>query len=134
MIDPAHHARLQKPYDDLVVIGLNVHPEQHKLPNKQGKPGRVKQSNETNLLRHLRDKREEVLRFMNDLQVPFDNNQAERYCVVSSYISTVREQGLNLIEAIKATFTGNPFRITTWIVTLGKRFLQAFHGVDLLAG
>ena len=49
------------------------------------------------------------------LQVPFDNNQAgaERYWVVSSYISTVRKQGLNLIEAIKAAFTGNSVRITT---------------------
>ena len=73
---------------------------------------------------------------MNDLQVPFDNNQperdlrmikvqqkvsgtfrsqsgTERYCVVSRYISTVRKQGLNLIEAIKATFVGNLVRITT---------------------
>ena len=73
---------------------------------------------------------------MNDLQVPFDNNQAERdlrmikvqqkvsgtfhsqagterYCVVCRYISTVRKQFLNLIEAIKAAFTGNPVRITT---------------------
>ena len=38
---------------------------------------------------------------------------AERYCLVSSYISTVREQGLNLIKAIKAAFTSNLVRITT---------------------
>jgi transposase len=73
---------------------------------------------------------------MNDLQVPFDNNQAERdlrmikvqqkvsggfrsqagaerSCVVSSDISTVRKQGPNLIEAIKAAFTDNPVRLTT---------------------
>ena len=135
-IDPAYRARLQKPYDDSIANDLKAHPEQHKLPNTQGKPGRVKQSTEANLLRRLRDKREEVLRFMNDLQVPFDNNhterglcmikvqqkvsggfrsqaEAERYWVVSSYISTVRKQGLNLIESIKATFTGNPVRTTT---------------------
>lgn len=59
------------PYDDWVFRGLEAHPEQVK---PSGKRGRVKQSPETNLLRRLRDKREEVLRFSNDLQVPFDNN------------------------------------------------------------
>ena len=115
MIDPAHRARFQKPYDQWVAIGFKAHPEQYKPPYKQGVLGRVKQSTETNLLRRLRDKRKDVLRFMNDLQVPFDNNQAERdlrminvqqkvsavfrcqagaerYCVVSSYISLVRKQ------------------------------------------
>ena len=115
MIDLAHRARLQKPYDDSAAIRLKAHPDQHKPPNKQGKLGRVKQSTETNFLRRLRDKREEVLRFMDDLQVPFDNNQAraERYSVVSSYISTVRKQGLKMIKSIKAAFTGDPVRITT---------------------
>jgi transposase len=139
-INPAHRAWLQITYDHWVAIGLKAHPEQHKPPNKQGKSGRVKQSTETNLLRRLRDKREEVLRFMNGLQVSFDNNQAEQdlrmvkvqqkvsggfrsqagaewYCVISGYISKVRKQGLNLIEAIKSAFTGNPIRFITWIVT-----------------
>ncbi len=91
---------------------------------------RDKQSTEHNLLRRLRDKREEVLRFVDDLSVPFDNNQAERdlrmikveqkvsgcfgsthgaerFCVISSYISTIRKQGMNLLESIKAAFAGN---------------------------
>ena len=47
-IDPAHRACLQKPYDDWVAIGLKAHPKQRKPPYKQGRPGRVKQSTETN--------------------------------------------------------------------------------------
>ena len=33
---------------------------------------------------------------------------AERFCVISSYISTVRKQGMNLQEYIKSAFVGNP--------------------------
>ncbi len=133
VIAAAHRRRLQKPYDDWISLGLKAHPEQHQ---SSGKRGRVKQSTETNLLRRLRDKREEVLRFMTDLQVPFDNNQAERdlrmikvqqkvsgcfrsdegpkrFCLISSYISTVRKQGLNLMDSIKAVFTDNPVSFTT---------------------
>ena len=32
---------------------------------------------------------------------------AQRFCVISSYISTVRKQGLNLIDSIKSAFCGN---------------------------
>jgi len=58
-----------------VKAGLEAHPE---ITKPSGRRGRIGQSKETNLLRRLRDKREEVLRFMNDLGVPFDNNQSER--------------------------------------------------------
>jgi transposase len=130
-ISPADRKRLEFDYEKWITIGLTAHPEQFKPPDKTGKRGRVKQSVETNLLRRLRDKREEVLRFMNDLTVPFDNNQAERdlrmikvqqkvsgcfrseagakrYCVISSYISTIRKQGLDLMASLKASFSGNP--------------------------
>ena len=136
IIPAAHRKRLQADYDNWVGIGLQAHPEQQKPPGKSGKRGRVKQSVETNLLRRLRDKRDEVLRFGNDLEVPFDNNQAERdlrmikvqqkvsgcfrseagakrFCVISSYISTIRKQSLNLMESLKAAYTGNPVRFTT---------------------
>ena len=93
-------------------------------------------SPEYNLLKRLQDKREEVLRFLHDLNIPFDNNQAgrdlrmikvqqkvsgcfrsedgaKRFCDFSSYISTVRKLGLNLIASIKSALTGAPASLTT---------------------
>jgi len=47
-------------------------------PCRPGTRGRVKQSPTYNLIRRLRERRNEVLRFLTDRRVPFDNNQAER--------------------------------------------------------
>jgi len=47
-------------------------------PPRPGTRGRVKQSPACNLVRQLRKRRNEVLRFLTDRRVPFDNNQAER--------------------------------------------------------
>ena len=47
-------------------------------PCRPGTRGRVKQSPACNLVRRLRKRRNEVLRFLTDRRVPFDNNQAER--------------------------------------------------------
>ena len=127
-LDSAHRKRLKQRYDKWVRAGLKAHPEQLR---STGKRGRIKQSTERNLLRRLRDKRGEVLRFVDDLSVPFDNNQAERdlrmikvqqkvsgcfrsirgaerFCIISSYISTIRKHGLDLMLSIKTAFTGNP--------------------------
>lgn len=125
--------RLEGVYDKWVRAGLKAHPEELK---PTGRRGRLKQSPEYNLLKRLRDKREEVLRFLHDLSVPFDNNQAERdlrmikvqqkvsgcfrsetgakrFCDFSSYISTVRKLGMNLMESIKSALTGAPATFTT---------------------
>jgi transposase len=125
-LDPGQRKHLKSNDDKWVRAGLKAHPEAHRA---SGKRGRIKQSTEHNLLRRLRDKREEVLRFVDDLTVPFDNNLAERdlrmikvqqkvsggfrstqgaerFCIISSYISTVRKQGLDLMQSIKSAFAG----------------------------
>ena len=43
-------------------------------PRRPGTCGRVKQSPACHLIRRLRERRNEVLRFFTDLRVPFDNN------------------------------------------------------------
>jgi transposase len=127
-IPPSKLQSLKMDYDRWIGEGLRAHPERLSPP---GKRGRAKQSKERNLLVRMKEKRDEVIRFAEDLQVPFDNNQAERdlrmikvqqkisgcfrsergaevFCTIRSYLSTARKHGLNMIESIKTAFAGQP--------------------------
>ena len=98
---------------------------------KAGRRGRVKQSTAANLLARLRRYADDVLRFLYDARVSFDNNQAERdtrmpklkqkvsgcfrttqgahdFCVTRSYLATMRKQGRDLFHSLILTFQGQP--------------------------
>jgi len=115
-------------YEAILAEGARSHPRRHPPP---GRRRRVKQTPAYNLITRLRDHRDEVLRFITDLRVPFDNNQAERdirmpklkqkvsgcfrsedgaraFATIRSYLSTLRKQSVDTYHALVMTFQGNP--------------------------
>ena len=106
-------------------------PESIELPNRKGKS---RQSASKNLLDMFLKRADQVLAFLDDLSIPFTNNQAERdlrmikvqqkisgtfrsedgataFCVIRSYLSTMRKQGRSMLAALAAVFADSPFPI-----------------------
>ncbi len=103
-------------------------------PRRDPPPGsrrRVKQTPAYNLIARRRDHRDDVLRFISDLRVPFDNNLAERairmpklkqkvsgcframvgaqaFATVRSYLATLHKQSADTYQALVMTFQGHP--------------------------
>jgi len=118
-----HRAGIQLGY------GRRDNPEQFSTNGKR----RGKQSVATNFLRRFGMFRDEIWRFAHDIRVPFTNNLAEqairmpkvkqkvsgcfrtfagaqRFCVLRSYLETMRKQGKKLLDALTQALEGNPMR------------------------
>jgi transposase len=129
-LPPERLAHFEQRYDKLIAQGLATNPPPANPPPKRR--GRKKQSPPKNLLDRLQQRKRQVLAFMYDFRVPFDNNLAERdvrmvkvkqkvsgafrtragaeiFCAIRSYISTARKQGQNVIDALHSALMGNPF-------------------------
>lgn len=119
-------------YDEILEMGFKANPPPAEDEQQPKKRGRRKQSPPKNLLDRLQKYKPEVLRFMYDFRVPFDNNQGERdirmmkvkqkvsgtfrteegakgFCRLRGYLSTARKNGVNVLEALKGAFQGTPF-------------------------
>jgi transposase len=130
-LPPADQERFLKRYERIVQAGYAQNPVAAPLPGPKRR-GRRKQSKARNLLDRFRDYPDEILAFMRDFAVPFDNNQSERdlrmmklrqkisgtfrsfqslvnFCRIRGYVSTARKNGLNALEALQRAFLGNPF-------------------------
>jgi transposase len=123
---PARIAYLRSRYGEILAEGEAANP---RAP-PSGKRGRTRQSKAVNLLHRLRTYADDVLRFMTDPGVPFTNNLAEQavrmpkvkqkvsgcfrtptgaqsFCIIRSYLDTLRKQGANLFHALTLTFQGH---------------------------
>lgn len=128
-------------YDRLLrrAARLNPPPKREKTDalSKRYKVVRVKRRDPASpLVYRLQTKREQVLRFMTDFRVPFDNNASERdirmvklqqkiggcfrtpegaeaFCRIRSYLSSARKQGHSPLAALERAFAGKPLPLNT---------------------
>jgi len=119
-------AELTRSYDRLIAEGLEAQ-QPPEVPEPVKKQAR-------NLLLRLRRRKEEVLLFLTDFAVPFDNNQAERdlrmvklqqkvggcfrseegarrFCRIRSYLSTMRKHGRGVLLALEGACEGAPLSL-----------------------
>jgi transposase len=110
---------------------LNPLPPPGKDADVEKKKQRDQKPSPSNLIKRLQQKRDQILRFMTDLSVPFDNNGSERdlrmiklqqkisgcfrtadgarnFCRVRSYLSTARKQGHSLLSSLERVFNSKP--------------------------
>jgi transposase len=118
-------------YQALLTAGLAANPPPADQERRKGQRGRLKHSPARNLLERLLLQHDQVLAFLNDLTIPFDNNQAERdlrglkiqqkvsgcfrsdwgadaYATIRGYLATLRKQGQSLLTALNTVFDAQP--------------------------
>ncbi|WP_407538855.1 IS66 family transposase (plasmid) [Deinococcus radiomollis] len=114
-------------FDTLVTAGLETNPATERTA---GQRGRVKQSRARNVALRCQRYKREMLRFLDDDRMPFDNNLAEQgirmmcgkrkasggfrsalggevFCRIRSYVATLHKQGMNVWDGLVSVFAGD---------------------------
>lgn len=128
-LPPSKVAQIERLYDQLITAALQANPPP---PGgwPRGKRGSPQKTKPRNLAERFDTRRQEVLAFVYDFKVPFDNNLAERdirmlkvqqkisgcfrsqqgakdFCTIRSYLSTMRKQGISVWSALGSVFSGD---------------------------
>jgi transposase len=121
---------LRRQYRAVLACGRRANPPPN-TPRRSGQRGRQAQSPTRHLLARLILHEDQVLAFLDDLTIPFDNNQAERdprsftvqqkisgcfrseagalaYARIRGYLATLRKQGRARLAALETVFAGHP--------------------------
>jgi transposase len=129
-VPPTLRDPLRARYRELLAVGLAANPPPA-TQRRPGQRGRLAQSPARNLLERLLLDQEAVLAFLDDLSIPFDNNQAERdlrglkvhqkvsngfrsdagaaaFARIRGYLATLRKQGQALLAALETVAAGRP--------------------------
>jgi transposase len=134
-LDNRASEQYRKRYRDLLCGAEKECPAPDEADRKSGR-GKLPRSKARNLLERLRDFEADVLRFMDEEDVPFSNNQAENdlrmtkvqqkisgcfrsldgakvFCRIRGYLYTCRKQGVTATQALRLLFEGKqPFFMT----------------------
>jgi len=126
-------------YREILTLGWQANPLP--APPRIKTRGRPKKTKAQNLLTRLGDYEASVLAFLHDRQVPFTNNLAEQdirmiklrlkisgcfrtlqgakqFARIRSYLSTMRKQGGNILQAISHAMLGHPFMPAPFTTTI----------------
>jgi transposase len=130
-LSPQQRRRIAKAYDEIVTQAIRANPD----PLLLGRERRTKAERESfNLALAFGNLKAEILRFCENLAVPFTNNTSERgfrmvkirqkvsgcyrsyegaraFCATWSYVSTARKHGQSPLGVLISMFRGTPWAI-----------------------
>ena len=129
-LNQADSEEYRKKYRNLLEKNQVECPLPDESKRKKGQRGRLKRSKSRSLLERLVGYETETLRFMDEIIVPFTNNQGENdlrmtkvhqkisgcfrsmvgakiFCRVRSYLSTCKKHGVMASDALRTLFEGN---------------------------